>query len=123
MRVLFVDDNRDILQIARIILEPKGLDIDTTDNGYEIEQKIHDNNPDIIFLDVHLQALDGRDICRRIKNNNEMKHLPVILFSSDILSGEDIVECKADAFIRKPFEINELLQKIEYCKKEMEGVN
>jgi DNA-binding response OmpR family regulator len=114
-RILVVDDNTDILQIVKVILENYGYDVIVTPNGEETLSKTDDFNPQLILMDVFLSAgIDGRDICRTLKSNEATKDIPVIMFSAQIKMEDVFKSCRADDFIAKPFEVKDLLSKIKF---------
>jgi len=114
-RILVVDDNTDILQIVKVILENYGYEVVVTPNGEETLLKTDDFDPHLILMDVFLAAgLDGRDICRALKANNKTKDIPVIMFSAQTKMEDVFKSCRADDFIAKPFEVKDLLNKIHF---------
>jgi DNA-binding response OmpR family regulator len=113
-RVLVVDDNRDILDVLNIILEMEGFDVKCCDDGNLVPKVVYDYDPDIILLDIMLNGIDGRELCRDLKSTGETSHIPIIMISaSHTLFSGDTKECDAEDFIAKPFEINELVSKVE----------
>jgi len=113
-RILIVDDNSDILQVMQILLASRGFEVEVTTKGDETFEKIDSFQPNLILLDIHLSGIDGRDICRTIKTSDEFKDIPVILFSSNRIKGTKLAETLADEFVAKPFDIHELISKINH---------
>ena len=111
-KILIVDDNPDILQVMQLLLGSRGFEIDVTTHADETFSRIHSFQPGLIFLDVFLGDFDGREICKEIKSNQNLKQLPVILFSANKVKSSSITDCFADAFISKPFDIIELVDKV-----------
>lgn len=112
-RVLVVDDNQDILHMVEMILEMHGFEVLITPHGNDVFASTEKFSPQIILLDVFLSGYDGRDICRELKRNPKTKDIPIIMFSAHTRNADIISECKADDYIAKPFEINELIQKVK----------
>ena len=113
-RILVVDDNTDILQIVKIILENYGFEVMVTPKGEEILSKTGAYNPQLILMDVFLSSgMDGREICKILKANSQTKDIPVILFSAQIKMDDGFQNWGADDFISKPFEVKELISKIK----------
>ncbi len=113
-RILVVDDNTDILQIVKIILENYGFEVLATPKGEEAFSKTNTFNPQLILMDVFLSSgIDGREICKTIKSNSETKDIPVILFSAQVKMDDALKSWDADDFISKPFEVKELICKIK----------
>jgi DNA-binding response OmpR family regulator len=112
-KVLFVDDDQGIREVISIILEESGYQIITIDQDKDIEETILRECPEVILLDIWISGHDGRTILKRIKSNPKTAHLPVIMISAKN-DGEVVAkEAGADDFIAKPFEMEELLSKIE----------
>ena len=112
-KILIVDDNPDILQVMELLLGSRGFEIDVTTRGEETFVRIEEFQPGLIFLDIHLSGIDGRDICRQIKTSDQYRNLPVILFSANKVKHSTIIESLSDAFISKPFDIVDLVEKID----------
>ena len=114
-RILAVDDNNDILSILRYILEDSGYKVDTLSDGHFLFDKIKENMPDLILLDVMLgDDLDGRQLCKDVKEKIETHNIPVILVSAthDIKDIFNKIGAPDD-FVAKPFDMYELLDTIE----------
>jgi len=113
-RVLIVDDNTDILWVVEIILKRYGFNVMTTLKGEEVLAKTKMFSPQLILLDVFLSGIDGIDVCNTLKATPETKDIPVIMISAHT-NFKDIKKfCKADDFIAKPFDANELVKKINH---------
>jgi DNA-binding response OmpR family regulator len=113
-KILIADDDADILEILSLLLAEQGYEIKTLTNGEEVFESINEFQPDLIVMDVMLGAMDGRLICKDVKENPPTNRLPVILISGT----HDITESlhlpgSPDDFIGKPFKINHLIEKIQ----------
>ena len=110
--VLIVEDNLDLAEATRHFLEIKRFKVLISD-GKNIQQLLEEHKPDIIILDIFLGALDGREICRELKQNEQTKTIPVSMLSAhDKLSKAYDDNC-ADGYIMKPFALAELLEEIQ----------
>lgn len=110
-RVLVVDDDPDILDAIRFTLEDEGYAVTTTEKG-EYAENLHDGNgglPDLIILDVLLSGKDGRTICRHLKSRDDTRHIPIIMISAHPGAAESATGVGADAFLAKPWDIDELI--------------
>jgi CheY-like chemotaxis protein len=113
-KVLVVDDDNDILDVIRIILEDEGYEVSTLDNGRDVLGVVASNMPDLILLDVMLCGMDGRDICKNLKSHALYKLIPIIMISaSHNLQGLLEEEGSADGFISKPFDIDNLIDVVQ----------
>jgi DNA-binding response OmpR family regulator len=113
-KVLIVDDNRDILDLLQIILETEGYDVNCLDNGSYLDVTVESYQPNLILMDIMLGHLDGRDLCRSLKSNPDTREIPIIMISAShrILPLQDM-DCHAEAFMPKPFELDDLVASVE----------
>ena len=118
-KILVVDDDPDILDALQFMLEDAGYRVTTTEKG-EYAENLHDTNgglPDVMLLDVLLSGKDGRLICQKLKSQEETKHIPIIMMSAHYNARQSVTSVGADDFIAKPFETDELLEKIaNWCR-------
>lgn len=112
-RILVVDDDPAILSIVKDLLEYEGYEVNTLPGAEKMFEEIQKHTPDLILLDVMLAGMDGREICRTIKEKTETHNIPVILVSATHnLSSTLTQEGAPDDFLNKPFDICILLEKI-----------
>lgn len=112
-RILAVDDDKDILEVLQYILEESGYLVDTLSDGHYLFDKIKENTPDLILLDIMLGNMDGRELCKDVKSQNDTKNIPVILISASHTAKITDKAGAPDDFIAKPFDINDLLSSIQ----------
>jgi CheY-like chemotaxis protein len=96
----------------RMMLEFEGYDVTTAQNGTTILD-METELPDLVLLDIWMSGTDGRDICRQLKQSEKTSKIPIVLVSASKDIERSALEAGANDFIAKPFEMNELLQKIE----------
>jgi DNA-binding response OmpR family regulator len=108
-KILVVDDEPDILEFLKEILEEEGYTVATTDKGEYVEELHNGGLPQLILLDMLLSGKDGREIVKHLKRQEETKHIPVIMFSAHPSAEPAARAAGADNFLAKPFEIDELL--------------
>src|SRR5690606_26370785 len=77
-----VDDDNDIVDIIKIILEDEGYEVSTLTSGRNVLNVISSFRPDLILLDVMLGGMDGREICKAIKSHQLFKNIPVVMISA-----------------------------------------
>ncbi len=111
-RILVVDDDLDILVVMEILLTMKGFSVEVTAKWENTFDKVTAFKPDLILLDVLISGNDGRTICRQLKSQKDTKEIPIIMFSAHPSAAATIAEYGADDFIAKPFDVNELLVKV-----------
>jgi len=113
-KILVVDDDPDILDALQLTLEDAGYDV-TTAQKAEYAENLRDTNgglPDVIILDVLLSGKDGRLICRKLKSQEDTRHIPVLMISAHPTAQQSVQAVGADGFLAKPFDIDELLEKV-----------
>jgi DNA-binding response OmpR family regulator len=111
-KILIVDDEPDILEFLAVILEDEGYSVAKTDKGYTLEKLPQEALPDLILLDMLLSGKDGRVIVKRLKSQEQTRHIPVIMFSAHPSAEQTAREAGADDFIAKPFDIDDLLNRV-----------
>ena len=111
-KILVVDDDVDILTLVKMTLTMNGFATEVLSRWDAIDNSIKKFVPDLILLDVSLGGADGREICRRLKSQEDTQHIPIILFSANIEMEKSIANCNAQAFISKPYDLNYFLQTI-----------
>ena len=109
-RVLVIDDDQDILEPIALLLESEGYMVATITKGNETYTKVKEFAPNIILLDILMSGSDGRTICKKLKQTDETKHIPIVMMSAHPGADKDSVDAGADDFIAKPFETADLLQ-------------
>ncbi|MGZ3761038.1 MAG: response regulator [Mucilaginibacter sp.] len=113
-KILILDDDPDILEILSFILVERGYEVRALSCGDTVFDEIKKIQPDLILMDIMLAGLDGRSICKAIKENHLTYFLPVILISGthDLAQSLHLPGAPND-FVAKPFDIDYLLTKIE----------
>jgi len=118
-KILIVEDDKNILRLLRYNLEKAGFECFTTITGEGAFDILDKEHVDIALLDIMLPTIDGLEICRRLKNDNRYKHIPVIMLTA---KGEEIdkvvgFELGADDYMVKPFSPRELVLRIKAVLK------
>ena len=107
MRVLIVDGDRDLLDIMTYSFRREGYEVVAAASGPQALDRVRDDHPDIVVLDLKLPGLDGFEVCRRIRLDSE---LPVIMVSSSC-EEQDVLRALrlgADDYVTKPFSLKQL---------------
>ncbi len=110
-RILVVDDDENILNLEKTILEQKGFDVTGAGGGAEALQLLGEKSFDLVLLDVMMPEVDGFTVCRKIKEDPKLKDIPVIFLTAKG-GGEALAEgfeSGAVMYINKPFTANKLL--------------
>ncbi len=113
--ILVVDDDKDILLLAKIMLESKGYRVTTADGGDEALTIITNDRPDLVLLDALMPGVNGLDVCRTLKRGEDTRDIPVIIFTAlnqevDLMLEESDT---ADGYLKKPFTSKTLIDAVE----------
>lgn len=110
-----IDDNLAILDVLKEILSFEGYEVITISDARKVFDTVEKIHPDLILLDVMLDNLDGREICRALKMNHLSSDIPVIMISAthDLMSLLNQPGAPDD-FIAKPFDIYYLISKVNH---------
>lgn len=114
-KILIVDDEPDVLKIIGFRLKKAGYEILTATNGKEALELAWKEKPDLMLLDLRMPVMDGYETCKIIKSDETLKKIPVIFLtaSSGVTIGGTTKEYKADDYVIKPFEPEELIKKVK----------
>lgn len=120
-KILVCDDENSLLNMLSIILKKEGYDVICTQNGKEIIEKLKENIPDLIVLDVMLPDVNGFDILKTISSKYK---IPILMLTakSDIIDKVLGLEFGADDYITKPFDTREFLARVKALLRRMEEV-
>ena len=110
-KILVIDD-LDLLFLGSSLLRQRGFDVFSLSRGENVFYCVNFFKPDLILLDVKLGDRDGRDICRQLKDNPNTQGVKVILYSAFPETMVEYVRCGADDFVTKPYEMDQLIEKI-----------
>ena len=116
VRVLVVDDDPSIVRIIEEMLgREERFEIRTVATGYDAGMVTREFRPNIVLLDYMLPDVNGNIVCERIKSDSELADTKIIIISGVVRQAEIdcLLESGADAFIPKPFQVEELIEKID----------
>ena len=113
-KVLIIDDDRDILEILTFLLSEEGYEVIASTTGEEVEN-LTEIKPDLILLDLRLAgtSTSGQEICCKLKADPNTENFPVILISAEPDIKAIALNCGADDFIQKPFDIFDFSAKVK----------
>lgn len=113
--VLIVEDNELNIRVFREILQAHGYECLVTTDGLEAIDLVDKYRPDVILMDIQLPGISGIEVTRRLKANDELRHIPVIAITAFAMKGDEacIRESGCDAYLPKPIRIAALIEKIE----------
>lgn len=109
---MIADDDPGIVDFLSIMLEFEGYEVSSTLNGATL-LSMNDHLPDLLLLDIWMSGVDGRDICKQLKKKEHTKTLPILMISASKDIERSAMDAGADAFLAKPFEMDEILKIIK----------
>jgi CheY-like chemotaxis protein len=109
-RILVVDDMPANVRLLEAVLQPAGFSVTSASSGPEALERVVSELPDLVLLDVQMAGMNGYEVCRRIRENEETALIPVVMITShDNEARIDGIRAGADDFVTKPFDHQELL--------------
>lgn len=114
-RILIVDDEPNIVTALEYLLQRHGYEVLLAEDGEAALKQVGEHRPDLVLLDVMLSLKSGYEVCRRIREHPEWKHVKVVMLSAKGREAEVSkgLSLGADSYITKPFSNKDLVAKIE----------
>jgi glycogen(starch) synthase len=114
-RILVIDDEPDILNLAQMILKDGGYDVLVASNGEEAIQRAEVEMPDLILLDVVMPGKSGLEVCKTLKTRLRTRLIPIVMFTvlGRDVDRENIIDAGADGHFMKPFTPEGLLSEVK----------
>jgi len=117
-KILVLDDDPDICTMIKMVLDYHGYEAMDAETEEKANAILGSTAVDLIIMDMLLSGADGSDICKKLKEDAKTASIPVLMFSAHPNARKICMAAGADDFIAKPFEMNELLEKINsYIEK------
>jgi len=116
--IMFVDDERDVRESVKILLEKWGYKAVIASSGNDCLKKLKTIKPDLILLDIMMPGMDGWDTCAKIKDSKETENIPIVFLTAktDPIS-RSMGSLAAMDYITKPFDIGDLKKRINSVLK------
>ena len=112
-KILVVDDDSGIGEMLKTLLEFYGYVVEVTEQPEEAERIIIERKMDLVMLDMLISGVNGTDVCARLRQNQATAHIPILMMSALHDAGEKCRKAGANDFIAKPFEMDDLITKID----------
>ena len=114
-KILVVNDETELLKAINILLKTSGYEVVTAQDGQEGLEKAKSLSPDLIVLDILMPKMDGYEVCRLLKFDEKYKSIPIIMLTAKVQDIDKAMGKKvgADDYIAKPFETQDLIDKIK----------
>jgi CheY-like chemotaxis protein/MinD-like ATPase involved in chromosome partitioning or flagellar assembly len=114
-KILIVDDDIDSLKLIGLMLQRHGYEVIAANAGNQALSKAVAELPNLIILDVMMPDMDGYEVCRRLRSNNDTKSIPIIMFTAKTLVDDKVAgfEAGADDYLTKPTHPAELASRVK----------
>ena len=113
-KILLIEDELDLVEVIKMRLENSGYEVISALSGEEALTFLQRDIPDLILLDLLLPGMQGEEICKKLKCDDRLKTIPVILCTASASDIPKVVkEVGADDYVMKPYESEELLSKVK----------
>ena len=113
-KIFIADDESGFVSTLKSRLEFEGFEITTAPDGKAALERIPGEAPALILLDVMMPAVNGYQVCRELKENPDTKSIPILMLTAKSQESDKFwgMEAGADAYLTKPFDMDELIEKI-----------
>lgn len=103
--ILIVDDEPDVLEVVEMLLLSEKYRVLKAKNGIEAIDVVSKETPDLVILDIMMPEMDGVEVCRKMREMDNMREKPIVMFSAKLsaIDKKESFDAGADGFITKPF--------------------
>jgi DNA-binding response OmpR family regulator len=119
-KIVYIEDDIEMTYLIKMILERRGYEIISTNNGLEGFDLVSNEKPDLILLDLMMPDIDGWDIYHQLKSSGQTENIPVVVISAKAQPIDKVLGlqvAKVNNYIAKPFKPQELIEVIENILK------
>lgn len=109
-KILVCDDEPSIVEVTKIILETNGFQVKVCTTSKGILKQVQEYHPDLIFLDIWMPGVNGKEATIILKRHPKTKDIPIILISAVANIEEEVSKCGANGYLKKPFNLEDLVQ-------------
>jgi len=113
--VLLVDDDLDLVEVVKNALDKDGrFDVKVANNGFDAGMIVKEHRPELIVLDVMLPDINGREVCQRVRSDNQLEEVKILCISGMVEPDkiDDLKVAGANDFLQKPFEVEQLIERM-----------
>lgn len=111
-KILVCDDDQEILEMIQLVLEDEETTVISVFNSMTVLAEVDAHKPDMLLLDLWMPIITGDQIVRQLRNDEEYKQLPIVVMSASRDGMEIANKSGATDYIAKPFDIDELINKV-----------
>ncbi len=122
-KILVVDDNEDNRELVVKVLKSRGYVMVEAVDGEDALQKAQDERPNLILMDISLPKIDGYEVTRRLKIQEEYRDIPVVALTAHVMKGdkEKAIEAGCVGYIPKPIDVHELPEQVKHYLEDHEA--
>ena len=113
--VLLVDDDLDLVDVVKGALDKDGrFDVKVANNGFDAGMIVKEHRPELIVLDVMLPDINGREVCQRVRSDNQLEEVKILCISGMVEPDkvDELRAAGANDFLQKPFEVEQLIERM-----------
>lgn len=117
--ILVIDDDSSVVGVLKALLSKEGFDVESAADGFEGLSRAKTIRPDLVLLDISMPKMNGLETCRRLKDGNGTRDIPIVMFTAYTDSDSKITSLKAGAndFLGKPLDSSELVVRVNNLLK------
>ena len=115
-KIVYIEDEPYMVNLVTRILEPQGITVIGVNEGEAGLEKIHQEEPDLILLDIMMPGMDGWQVFKQIRSSEKIRHIPVIIITARAFDMDQILGlhlANVDDYITKPFRAHELVERVK----------
>jgi two-component system cell cycle response regulator DivK len=114
-KILIVEDNEDSRELVVKVLKNKGYQTIEAADGEEALEKAAAEKPDLVLLDISIPKIDGYEVAKRLKSNEELKDIPIVALTAHAMKGdrEKVIVAGFEGYISKPVNVRELPDQVK----------
>ena len=118
--IFIADDESGLVSTLKSRLEFEGFKVATAPDGKAALERIPEEMPDLLFLDIMMPAVNGYQVCRELKGNPDTSSIPILMLTAKSQESDKFwgKEAGADAYVTKPFDMDELIGEIRGLLRE-----
>jgi len=124
-KILIVEDNQDSRELVVKVLKNKGYQTIEAADGEEALEKVAAGKPDLILLEISIPKLDGYEVAKRLKSQEEFRDIPIVALTAHAMKGdrEKVIVAGFEGYISKPINVRELPDQVKsYLRGKWESV-
>ena len=122
IRILCIEDEAEMIELMRLILSRKGYQVSGAAGGQEGLEKVREEMPDLVLLDLMMPDMGGWEVYQQMKADEKLKDIPVIIVTAKAQNIDKVLGlyiAKVDDYIAKPFSPSELIDSVEHVLKKL----